>query len=292
MAPGTRLLDPDRRQMAYSKLELTFQANQDTTDPTDLVAITVVTGDQVTPESMEGNQLQDNKEFQSRFLGENWRATCLRVKEYINSKNTDDELWKTLKSSLKNTQPTPNHLEYLAVWETQQHYCREIITALKTQKIPERLRNFITHHNLQLLSLPNLEQLELIVSVRRNIRESRKRLETLRRTYLPNAKVNRRNFNRSGGLTKMTEALKQLQQKSITVMIPYQSKLTTQLVTHLHDKVTAHGSLQIVKIAVQLKWFIPKLTGIYKWVQKNCINCRFIDTQPFSIPEGDLLGER
>jgi hypothetical protein len=124
------------------------------------------------------------------------------------------------------------------------------------------------------------------------VRESRKLQETLRRTYLPNGRVNRRHFQRQGKLDKLNEAITALNSRSMLAFVPPWSTAGKQLVKYMHEEVTAHRSLHIVKVAIQQLWFVPRLSKLYKRVRKSCVNCRFIDCQPTPLPEGNLLAER
>ncbi len=47
--------------------------------------------------------------------------------------------------------------ELLVVWEAQQNTCKELFATLQTGRVPVRLRNFITHHNLQIVKVDKLD---------------------------------------------------------------------------------------------------------------------------------------
>jgi hypothetical protein len=214
------------------------------------------------------------------------------AKQFLEEVTDDDPQWGTIKNKLQTPIPRMNIYELVVVWETQQKVCKELLSALRSDRIPNRLKNFVTHHNLQIMRVAELNNLELIISVKRNVSENRKTIETLRRTYLPNGRVNKRNSKRQGYLDKMETAIKALQNHGSLIFVPPHSRAAYQLIQHIHDEITAHGSFQIVETAVQQKWLVPKLTRIYKRVRKACINCRFIDCQPITLPEGNLLAER
>jgi hypothetical protein len=86
--------------------------------------------------------------------------------------------------------------------------------------------------------------------------------ETMRRTYLPNGKVNRRNFKQNGHLEKLNEALKALKTRDMLAFVPPWSVAAKQLVKHINKELTAHGSFHIVEMAIQQLWFVPRLSRL------------------------------
>jgi hypothetical protein len=183
-------------------------------------------------------------------------------------------------------------LETLVIWAAQQKHCKELLRALRSDKIPEPLRNLVTFHNLQIVNMEELANIELIVSKRRNIRTTRKRVETQRRLLLPNGKVTRRRARRAGYLQEIEKTLLECEAGDMLLYVPPTSKAAYHLVNHYHSTVTAHGSLRIVELTLQQLWLIPKLTRIYKDVRRHCINCKLIDAKPCKLPQGDILSER
>jgi hypothetical protein len=140
--------------------------------------------------------------------------------------------------------------------------------------------------------MEELANIEIIVSKRRNICTMRKRAETQRRLHLPNGKVTRRRARKAGYLQELEKTLFKCEAGGTLLYVPPTSKAAHHLVNHYHSTVTAHSSLRIVELTLQQLWLIPKLTCIYKDVQRHCINCKLIDAKPCKLPQGDILSER
>jgi hypothetical protein len=293
---GPEFITQDPSEWPKQKEELTFQENPELKTRSGLV--TSVTEEperqnkienSIPLECGDGDQNNDNPFL---FQGTDWKSSCLLAREFLENIPIDDPDWGEIKRGMEKPIPRIDLFELLVVWEAQQNTCKELLAALRSGKIPAKLRNFITYHNLQVVKIKGLEPIELIVSVKRNIRESTKLQETMRRTYLPNGRVNRRNFKRNGHLEKLNEALKALKTRDMLAFVPPWSVAAKQLVKHVHEEVTAYGSFHIVEMAIQQLWFVPRLSRLYKRVRRSCVNCRFMDTQPAPLPEGNLLAER
>jgi hypothetical protein len=226
------------------------------------------------------------------ILGINWVKSCEKALAFIRERAGTHPAWANVLKHFQEPIRKQRLLETLVVWSAQQKHCQEIIKALRSDKIPGPLRNLVTFHNLQLVHVEELADLEIIVSKRRNIRTTRKRVEKLRRRYLPNGRVTRRKARNAGCLKELENSLLECETGDMLLYVPPCSKAARHLVSHYHTVVTAHGSIRIVELTLQQQWLIPKLTRIYKDVRKHCVNCKLVDANPTKIPEGDLLSER
>jgi hypothetical protein len=81
----------------------------------------------------------------------------------------DDPDWGEIKKRMEKPIPRVDLFELLVVWEAQQNACKELLAALRLGRIPAKLRNFITYHNLQVVKIDGPKPIELIVSVKRNM---------------------------------------------------------------------------------------------------------------------------
>ncbi len=252
---GPEFITPDPSKWPKQNEELTFQENPEMKTRSALMTSTMVepnqpeeNNDLIPPECGDGEK---SNELPFVFQGTDWRSSCLLAKEFLGNIPLDDPEWGEIKKRMEKPIQRVDLFELLMVWEAQQNTCRELLAALRSGSIPAKLRNFITFHNLQIVKIDGLEPIELIVSVNRNIRGSAKLQETMRRTYLPNGKVNWRYFKQNGHLEKLTEVLKALKTRDMLVFVPPWSVAAKQLVKHIHKEVTARGSFHIVDMALQ-----------------------------------------
>jgi hypothetical protein len=226
------------------------------------------------------------------ILGLNWVKSCEKALAFIREKAGTDPAWANILKHFQEQIRKQRLLETLVVWSAQQKHCQELIRALRSNKIPGPLRNLVTFHNLQLVHVEELANLEIIVSKRRNICTTRKRVEKLGRRHLPNGRVTRRKARNAGCLKELENSLLECETGDMLLYVPSCSKAAYHLVSHYHTVVTAHGSIRIVELTLQQQWLIPKLTRIYKDVRKHCVNCKLIKANPSKLPEGDLLSKR
>jgi hypothetical protein len=166
------------------------------------------------------------------FQGTDWRSSCLLAKEFLEHIPLNDPDWGEIKKRMEKPIPRVDLYKLLVVWEAQRNTGRELLTALKSGRIPGKLRNFITFHNLQVVKFDGLELIELIVLVKRDIRESAKLQETMRRTYLPNGRENGRKIKQNGHLQNLNEAIKALGTPDTLAFGPPCSVAPKQLVKH------------------------------------------------------------
>jgi hypothetical protein len=228
----------------------------------------------------------------NEVMGRTWKESCRKAKTLIKEYVSSNPQWDAVNNLLSQPIDKHNLLEIFLVWVAQKQHCSELFQALKTKRVPTKFENIVKFHNLQIVSIEELANIHLIISKRRDIKRTNKRVEMLRRQNLLNGKVTQRQFKTQGLMNKLVDTLKQLESGDMLIFVPPKSKAANLLVRHYHEEVTAHGSLQMVEIMIQKYWLVSKLTRVYKDVRQLCKNCKFVDAKPCILPEGNFKSER
>ncbi len=90
------------------------------------------------------------------ILGTNWDKSCEKALSFIREQAKTDLEWGKLLKLFHEPIQKQCLLETLVVWAAQQKHCKELLRALRSNKIPEPLKNLVTFHNLQLVNMEEL----------------------------------------------------------------------------------------------------------------------------------------
>ncbi len=138
-------------------------------------------------EQMDTNETPPNPQTvvpitnEKEVMGRTWKESCRKAKSLIKDYASINQQWEAVNNLLSQPIDKQNLLELFLVWIAQRQHCSEPYQALKTKRVPIKFENIVKFHNLQIVSIREHANINLIVSKCRDIKRTNKRVELLRR---------------------------------------------------------------------------------------------------------------